>query len=206
MMKRFLLVCSILIAAVLSVFAATYSSDLSRAIQLQGAYREVVSLDFEEIAAQTQAYLIGMPFNIQDQTVQSSAGEGRVISRWNIITNTPFTLRLSSEGMFHEDDLVDKQDADALHFNLKFSYNLSYYINGVAQSSEASFTYDSTNVTTDGISLVPAGAVPDSSTFIGSVDGLVYFKFVTSSSDIDNDKTYPPGKYYADVKVEVITE
>lgn len=204
MMKRFLLVCSILIAAVISVFAATYSSDLSRAIQLQGAYREVVSLDFEEIAAQTQAYLIGMPFNIQDQTVQSSAGEGRVISRWNIITNTPFTLRLSSEGMFHEDDLVAKQNP--LYFNLKFSYNLSYYINGVAQSSEASFTYDSTNVTMDGISLVPAGAVPDSSTFIGSVDGLVYFKFVTFSSDIDDDTTYPPGKYYADVKVEVITE
>ena len=204
MMKRFLLVCSILIAAVISVFAATYSSDLSRAIQLQGAYREVVSLDFEEIAAQTQAYLIGMPFNIQDQTVQSSAGEGRVISRWNIITNTPFTLRLSSEGMFHEDDLVAKDNA--LHFNLKFSYNLSYYIDGVAKSSEASFTYDSNNVTMDGISLVPAGAVPDSSTFIGSVDGLVYFKFVTSSSDIDDDTTYPPGKYYADVKVEVITE
>lgn len=204
MMKRFILVCSILIAAVISVFAATYSSDLSRAIQLQGAYREVVSLDFEEIAAQTQAYLIGMPFNIQDQTVQSSAGEGRVISRWNIITNTPFTLRLSSEGMFHEDDLVDKDNA--LHFNLKFSYNLSYYINGDAESLEASFTYNSKNVTTDGISLVPAGAVPDSSTFIGSVDGLVYFKFVTSSSDIDDDTTYPPGKYYADVKVEVITE
>lgn len=205
MMKRFLLVCSILIAAVLSGFAATYSSDLSRAIQLQGAYREVVSLDFEEIAAQTQAYLIGMPFNIQDQTVQSSAGEGRVISRWNIITNTPFTLRLSSEGMFHEDDLVDKQDAHALHFNLKFSYNLSYYIDGVAKSSEASFTYDSRSGTTDGISLVPAGEVPDSSTFIGSVDGLVYFKFSTSSDAIDSD-TYPPGKYYADVKVEVITE
>lgn len=204
MMKRFLLVCSILIAAVLSVFAATYSSDLSRAIQLQGAYREVVSLDFEEIAAQTQAYLIGMPFNIQDQTVQSSAGEGRVISRWNIITNTPFTLRLSSEGMFHEDDLVVKQNE--LLFNLKFSYNLSYYINGVAKSSEASFTYDSESGTTGGISLVPAGEVPDSSTFIGSVDGLVYFKFVTSSSDIDNDTTYPPGKYYANVKVEVITE
>lgn len=202
MMKRFLLVCSILIAAVLSVFAATYSSDLSRAIQLQGAYREVVSLDFEEIAAQTQAYLIGMPFNIQDQTVQSSAGEGRVISRWNIITNTPFTLRLSSEGMFHEDDPVDTENR--LHFNLKFSYNLAYYINGEEHSSESSFSYDSGAIK-EGISLVPGDVQPDSDAFIGSVDGLVYFKFSTSSDAIDSD-TYPPGKYYADVKVEVITE
>ena len=201
MMKRFLLVCSILIAAVLSVFAATYSSDLSRAIQLQGAYREVVSLDFEEIAAQTQAYLIGMPFNIQDQTVQSSAGEGRVISRWNIITNTPFTLRLSCDGMFHEDD---KTNSHPLKFNLKFSYNLAYYINGEEHSSVSRLSYESGAIK-EGLSLVPGDVHPDSDAFIGSVDGLVYFKFSTSSDAIDSD-TYPPGKYYADVKVEVITE
>ena len=101
-MKKKLFCFFVFTIMLLPMYSAPYSSELSRAISLQGAYGEVVSIEFEEIAAQTQSYLIGMPFNIQDQSVQSDSGAGRVISRWNIIANTPFYLKLSCDGLYHE--------------------------------------------------------------------------------------------------------
>lgn len=200
------IICILFLAMMISgLYSATYSSELTREIQLQGAYDKVVSIEFDEIAAQSQSELSGIPFNIQDQTVQTGAGNGRTISSWNIITNTPFTLRVSCDGMFHEDDAVKEKP---LEFSLTFTYDLAYYISGSEESEKGSFTY-SIKANDNGnniFSMMPENVVPDTNTFIGSVDGLVYFKFETSATDIDNDNLYPPGNYYADVKVEVMTE
>lgn len=209
-MKRSIICILFAVMMISSLYSAdtTYSSELTREIQLQGAYDKVVSIEFDEIAAQSQSELSGIPFNIQDQTVQAGSGNGRAISRWNIITNTPFTLRVSCDGMFHEDDIEKKKPS--LEFSLTFTYDLAYYVKGEEDSDKGSFTYsystesngDENNV----FSMIPEDVVPDTNTFIGSVDGIVYFKFDTQATDIDNDDLYPPGNYYADVKVEVITE
>ena len=203
-MKKSIICILFAIVMISGLYSATYSSELTREIQLQGAYDKVVSIEFDEIAAQSQSELSGIPFNIQDQTVQAGAGNGRTISSWNIITNTPFTLRVSCDGMFHEDDAYKTP----LEFSLTFTYDLAYYVSGSEKSDKGSFTY-STKVKDDGnniFSMMPENIVPDTNTFIGSVDGLVYFKFETSATDIDNDNLYRPGNYYADVKVEVMTE
>ena len=208
-MKRSIICIFFALMMISSLYSAdtTYSSELTREIQLQGAYDKVVSIEFDEIAAQSQGELSGIPFNIQDQTVQAESGNGRAISRWNIITNTPFTLRVSCDGMFHEDVIEKKKP---LNFSLTFTYDLAYYVSGNEESYKGSFTY-STDPESNGdennvINMIPEDVVPDTNTFIGSVDGLVYFKFNTFSKDIDIDELYPPGNYYADVKVEVITE
>lgn len=204
-MKKKLFCFFVFTIMLLPMYSAPYSSELSRAISLQGAYGEVVSIEFEEIAAQTQSYLIGMPFNIQDQSVQSDSGAGRVISRWNIIANTPFYLKLSCDGLYHE-NYSEIENYSPLQFDLRFTFDLGYFINSVEKSEEGEFTYSSGSQS-EPVYLIPDGAVPDSGAFIGSVDGLVYFKFTSyASNTLDDDNSYPPGKYHAEVKVEVFSE
>lgn len=190
-----------IVASFESLFSATYNSELSRAIQLQGAYGDVVSVEFDEIAAQTQSYLIGMPFNIQDQTVQSSAGTGRVIARWSILTNTDFSLNLSiDETKLHHEN----GSKPYLDFVLTFTYNLAYYVRGESASKRGSFDFKTTESPKE-VSIIPEGTIPDTGSFTGSVEGLISFKFDESVEGTAIDAA-PVGNYVADVKMQVVVK
>ena len=232
-MKKILTAILILVS-IHPVFAATeeyvpsYISEISRPIQLQGAVDEIASVEFDAISAQTQSYLIGMPFNILDQTVQHSAGVGRVIARWSMLSNTLFDLKFNVVKYLHheEDTNVDRP----LYFILTLTYNLSYYDNNSAKSVLGSITFNATETpsvtneiqiqgqgnpivlspsSTDPtrISVIPESVVPDIGAFIGSVDGIVYFKFAAGQeSNLDSMEYAPSGDYSADIQVEVITK
>lgn len=201
MKKIFILICLILISS-LPCFSASYTSDLSRELQLQGAYGDVIEVQFEPIAAQTQSYLIGMPFNIMDSSVQYSSGAGRVIARWSILTNTDFEISFSVDDrkLHHEDSSVD--DSTALDFILRLTYNLSYYVGSKPESRYGEREFDTSNKDTWGpYKILPE--VPDTGSFTGSVEGLVYFRFAEGTTDDIN--AAPAGNYVADVIMRVST-
>lgn len=200
MRKIMFLLLFVLASSVQSLFA-TYSSELYRAVQLQGAYGDVVSIDFDEIASQSQTYLIGMPFNILDQSVQYTDGPGRIIARWSILTNTNFDIRLSidADKLHHE-----TQSSTPLDFILRFTYNLSYYIGGKpADPLSGNFEFDTSN-NEETETVIPQNTIPDTGSFIGSVEGLVYFKFKDGQEPIIN--AAPAGNYIADVKIQVVVK
>ena len=69
----------------------------SRPLELQAAYGEVTALSITRIAAQSEMYMIGMPFDIEDNFVQYGATEqGREIAKWSILSNTKFKIQIIS--------------------------------------------------------------------------------------------------------------
>lgn len=205
-MKKIYILIILIIFSSFSCFAV-YISDLSRELQLQGAYGDVIDVEFEEIAAQSQSYLIGMPFNIMDSTVQYSSGTGRVIARWSILTNTDFTISFSIDDrkLHHEDSSVD--NITALDFILSFSYNLSYYVGEKPENYEGHIEFDTSEYdsnTSAEMRIIPENIIPDTGSFTGSVEGLVYFKFANGQTDAIN--AAPPGNYTASVTMKVKTK
>ena len=100
-MKRiitFLITCFIS----LGLFAA-YQHEISKPIQLQAGYDAVAFIEVEEVSSQSQAYIQGMPFNIEESYVQYGATEdGRLIAHWSMISNSQVKIRVTAEPMHHE--------------------------------------------------------------------------------------------------------
>lgn len=203
-----------------------YISEISRPIQLQGAVDEIATVEFNEISAQTQSYLIGMPFSILDQTVQSNAGVGRVIARWSMLSNTLFDLKFNVVNYLHHE--ADTDVKRPLYFILTLTYNLAYYVDSSPLSATGRIVFNATstpsvtNVIQIGdrtysaeqsaddptrIPVIPEDVVPDVGSFLGSVEGIVYFRFEAGQEDnIDSPDYAPAGDYSADIQVEVITK
>lgn len=204
-MKKVFTLISLIIISSFPCFAV-YVSDLSRELQLQGAYGDVIDVEFEEIAAQTQSYLIGMPFNIMDSSVQFSSGSGRVIARWSILTNTDFEVSFEiDDRKLHLEN--NTSDTTSLDFILNFTYNLSYYVGENPESHSGSFEFDTSQYdpnNAEKVRIIPEGVVPDTGSFTGSVEGLVYFKFADNQEGTLNSAL--AGNYVADVIMKVSTK
>lgn len=204
-MKKIFILIGLIIISSFPCFAA-HISDLSRELQLQGAYGDVIDVEFEEIASQSQSYLIGMPFNIMDSSVQYGSGAGRVIARWSILTNTDFEISFGiDDRKLHLDN--NTSDSTALDFILRLTYNLSYYVGAEPMSYEGDIEFDTSNYNSSNptkFRIIPENTVPDTGSFTGSVEGLVYFKFADNQVDALNEAL--AGNYVADVKIRVITK
>ena len=210
-MKKTILFTLMIFLLVSLQLSAAYTSDLTRGIALQGAYEDVLDINFEEIAAQTQAYIIGMPFNIMDSSVYpTNNGRGRVIANWSVLTNTDFSIKLTCNDKLHHME----KESTPLDFTLTFTYKLSYFIDGVPNEGETKyFSFNTADPSTFQQRLMEDGTVPDTGSFIGSVEGLVYFVFNENDAngndqaEIINDIAQtPPGNYVAEVIVEIIPE
>ena len=192
--------------------SATLVPDLSRAIKLQGALGEVLSVSVEPLSAQTSSYRFGMPFDVQDASVQYSSADtlGRPIAHWTVLANTPFTITVQPADENKGKLVHVSQTSTPLDYILTFSYNLDYYVKGEAYSASGQDFIYKTNETSipfnsseainnngeDGYSLA------DEKALTGSVDGTIYFRFAENQeSIIDDDKQVPPGNYEAKVKL-----
>ena len=154
-----------------------------KAFNIQGGFGDFVEVVVDPIPSQTQAYLIGMPFNIEDKQVQYGATEsGRLIANWSMLTNKPkVSMKITGEKLRHSGDA----NATPLDYELRFSYRLGYYIGTTlmdggtkeavffstadSESGNASPLFDFSKTITDG-------------SFIGSIDGSVYFMLTEESS------------------------
>ena len=199
-MKRIYLLLIIFILTALQLNAA-FQADQTRAISLQAAAKAVAELYIEPISAQTTSYRFGMPFDIQDISVSPNAADGRPIAHWSVLSNSNFKIRITKMEKLHH---VDKTEADGFDYTLTFTYDLSYFV-GTEQrqlkGSESISTFESEKT----INMVPTDINPGS--YIGSVDGTIYFKFVSINGNEDEIKnsidTAEAGEYQAAVEFTV---
>lgn len=225
-MKRIMISVLILLIAT-SLFAETKTSML----QLQGAYGEAMNMSINPIAAQTESFLSGMPFNIEEKFVQYNANsDGRAIATWNVLSNTKFNIYVKADDMAPVDQ-KNYNPSVSLSYILTFSYDLSYP--GAVFDGEGSFSitsgpndhsWEKTSPTTE-ISVVDEtygnngngtfykiNLFGDTTLFgsklgagegyTGSIDGRVFFKFTQASSTALSDNA---GDYPAgDYKATVV--
>lgn len=205
-MKRIITVLLISLAILSSGFAE-YRPEMSKPILIQGGYGSVLSLVIEPIAAQSQAYLVGMPFNIEEIFVQYDKTEyGRLIAYWNVVANDQFDLEICASNLHHiKDTVIEPYN---LPYNLTFEYDLSYYQDNesvaiptrrfvVASTDTNDFTvvddiFKDTQVT--------AG------TFVGALRGNIYFEFTEESSNriMNQASTVPSGQYESTVTIKMV--
>lgn len=223
-MRRIVSILSILILISASL-AAEYKIQSSKPLELQAGYDSVAYIGVEPIAAQSQAYLQGMPFNIEESYVAYGATEnGRQIATWSMLSNTNVKLRITAELMHHVSEA-----SLYLPYKLLFTYEIGYIDeNGKPQTSgEQEFS-----ITTSG--LPSSDEKPDSNTFevfplenigsfvnqtssenekyyyVGNLNGSVYFQFTSWSTEIINankginNQNLPSGNYQAMVTIEMV--
>ncbi len=207
-----LIILLIFIICMVSHLSAVLVPDLSRAIKLQGALGEVLSVSVEPLSAQTSSYRFGMPFDVQDASVQySSEGTlGRPIAHWTVLANTPFTITVQPADE-NNGRLVHVSEASMpLDYILTFSYNLDYYVRGEAHSASGTDFVYKTNESSTPFNSREAirkhgedGYLSaDEKALTGSVDGTVYFRFADRQAEtIDDNTSVPPGNYEAKIKL-----
>ena len=194
---------SLIVVMFLILISPLSARNETRAINLQGAYGDVAEVYIEAVPAQSQMYVSGMPFSIEDSTVQPGATStgGRYIADWSFITNTKVNLYIRGEYLTSVNPTPDGEYAK-LPYKLKFDYELAYVDNNGDSSSEsATFSYSNgAGETYYKYEIIP-GIANKSGSFLGSLDGSVYFEFLNK---VDNTISYdelPVGDYKADVYV-----
>ena len=209
-MRRVLMIA--LAIALVSCFPL-FSLSRTKSFNIQGAYEAETELIVEPIPSQTQSYLIGMPFNIEDRQVQYGQTEsGRMIARWSLLTNDPnVVLKVKAEQLKHT-----QRDSTPLDYELRLFYRLGYYDESgllIDGGNSDALVYTATAANEEKSYDIFASAIKEG-TYIGSIDGSIYFMFTEGSSAMLNpadgsdpayekeknpDAYFPGGEYAAQV-------
>lgn len=224
-MKKIITLIIVLIFSI-SVLSAQYVKQLSKPLELQAGYDTVAFIKVDEISAQSQAYLQGMPFNIEESYVAYGATEnGRQIANWSMISNTNIKLRITAEPMHHV-------SAYSLYlpYTLYFTYEIGYtdsagnsqtsgsrHFSITTSGSPTSEDNPTVNITEispmEGLSINSSSS--DQNTeyyYVGSLNGGIYFQFTEWSTEriADpankgiNSQNLPSGNYQAIVTIEMV--
>ena len=196
MRKNFL---TLFLLVLIPVSINAYRPDTNASIPLQGGYGDVCSVDVEILKAQAQGYMGGMPFYIKDNSVQPSSS-GRGIANWSILANNHFNIMVKAEPLHS----VEKPEYK-LNYELIFQYELETIAPGGEPSidSKKNFSVKSSDDSSEIGELNPVFSFTDefeAQTFIGSVDGMIFFRFSDSTTGL-NDA--PIGEYTATVEIMI---
>lgn len=185
---------------------------ITKSIPIQGAFGQVAHIAVETIPAMANAYMHGIPFNIEEPYVWYGSGEGRQVAYWSFISNTAFEIEITAEPMKYADTgLAD--DIVPLEYVLYFSCMPSY-INAEGTSvtnAQYSFTVESGKTTR----WTEFNNVENTSSYIGSVNGSIYFQFnerstnrikLTENFNKNNRSDLPAGSYVAQVTMKILIE
>ena len=204
-MKKIIIFILIFTSSLLSLFA--WQPLETKALQIQAGVDKALEINVEPIPAQTEFFLIGMPFNIEEDIVQYHSDDvGRRIATIDIISNTRFRMTVTSDGpMKHiENDGVRTVTSTPLNYILTFQFLLGYYEGGnINESATTTIRYRTAGSDTSWT----IGASPDPETFLGTVDGTIYFMFDQAASAFiasSDDTSLRPGNY--DSTVTIIVE
>ena len=211
------------------VLSSAYSDDpymTVRPISLQAGFDTVLDISVDRIPSQSENYLQGMPFNIEDPQVQYVVdGSGRLIANWSLMSNTDFNMTIALNPMLHVSS-ENITEYNPLEYVLTFEYILSH---GTDEDNfiDSKFSIDMENLTVAGEHVMELETpTKDSSTgvatfkvnitndvigdaavssFIGSLNGGIYFKLTQKSSNAlsadSNASDYPAGNYSATVTI-----
>lgn len=232
-MKKFCLTLMILLSGIFMLHSE-YFHQMSKPLELQAAYGQVAYVSVTPIPAQGQSYIQGMPFNIEESYVLSTITDengkvipgsenGRLIANWSMISNSKVKLRITTTPMTH----VSKE-SDKLNYYLHFTYLMGYsdgnnnveldtqYFNiPMKENDPVSILKASDTQSVYEVDLfeVIADFTEGGSSYIGSLDGGIYFQFdEISTEQIYREKgkadstSIPAGNYTAEVLVELISE
>ena len=194
-----------------SSFGKEYSLEMTRRFSLQAGFDSAMDISITPIAAQSQSYIAGMPFSIEDGQVQyQNTSQGREIARWNVLSNTDFNIKISGTKLFPVDETGQMMTTKkGLDYYLVFDYRLGYVTASgqyEATGTEEYYSANGTEYFTD----LTEGYTGDVNAFIGGVDGSIFFRFdeassVRIASDSSNDSSsedyLPPGDYHAEVTI-----
>ena len=204
-MKRGILSVLLILLLSFSLFSSADSiHEFTRSFTIQAGRSEFSTLVITPISSQTENYRIGMPFNIEEDIVAYHPDDvGRRIATIDIISNTRFRLEISSNGeMKHEEE--GKKTGEPLHYILTLEFLLGFYEGGhINESSTTSIRHESRSGQPTYWTI---SSSPDPDTFLGTVDGAIYFMFDEKSSafiDSSDDTTLPPGNYKSTVTIRV---
>lgn len=204
-MRRFIFTTFIILISILSsAYSVTTKTD---GFMIQAGYGSVCMIDVEEIPAQSASYIAGMPFNIEEDIVQYGMTDyGRRIANISLLSNTPFSISVSGNPMQNVD--TSKQATEELHYILTIQYLLGYYENGyINDGAEDYYRFYSRQGTEAEWNL---NVTSDPETFLGTVDGNIYFMFDEETSDFirneSDDVNLPVGNYEASVTITITSE
>ncbi len=162
-MKRFILLFLIIALITTSLFAVAIKNELTKPLTLQAGYGDVCELYVTPIAAQSQGFMIGMPFNIEDPNVQYSesslgtdaaeifgSGSGRIIADWHMLLNKAVQIQVSATPLKPSVDPQDDETTPFLTYSLAFDFTISYTDDndGVLKSATGYIVYDGNNEAT----------------------------------------------------------
>lgn len=209
-MRRTSLILSLVL--VLANINAAYVSEMTRHFDLQAGYESASAIHITPIPAQSQSYIAGMPFSIEDPIVTGESDIGREIATWTLLSNVDFNIVVSPGeygGKMYPIDRATgepykKEDGtykyEGLDYTLTFRYQLGYVRGDSEYDAPVSlFTYESTNGQTVFNELTDGYTVNDENNFIGTVNGSIFFKFNDASSARieDESDSLPAGDYMA---------
>ena len=212
----------------LFIFSFLFARSNAQSVQtkrlgVQAGVDETLYVSMVPIAAQSQAFIMGMPFSVDDSLVMYDyTRNGRQIATWSLLTNTNFEISVDADVLKHVgSDEAGENEVVSLPYFLCFEYALSYFpVNSTAPiSHQDAFVIRSEG--SDSISTPAAyngykiyesynGEVSDANTFsilqgadytsfIGTLEGSIYFKFA-EDAEPENAKG---GDYTADVILTV---
>lgn len=191
----------------------------TKSFQIQAGIDEALEVVVEPVSAQSESYLIGIPFNIEeDYVMYSSTLPGRVIAHWSLLANSAFEISITAEQLHHVD--TQQYPNAKLDYILTFDYTLSYQTqnNSNPVEEKGNFTYTTTS---DEVGIMEGNRVTNNKFILGydsligytgNLNGDVYFEFTSGSSDLiksqkgNNASTsVPTGNYEATVTITIKT-
>ena len=210
-MKRIVLIITIIFLVLAPAYSA-YEIQRTKEFTLMAGYETVLYLEIDEIPAQSNQYIAGMPFNIEDSIVQfSNGGRGRTIAYFSVMSNTNCKIGVKAENLEWQDGPEDSSagsvSSAALSYILNFDYNVSY------TTADGSIEYSPNDTgfivhsgqSCEGASLY-TGQIP-SNTYLSISDGRISFMFDSETSDrIRNNPDSVPAGIYTGTVVLIISE
>ena len=218
----------LLIFFIICTAGATITNPVSKPFKIQGGSGSVLHINITPISTQATSFLMGMPFDIEEDLVQyGKMKSGRSIANWSMIANTDFVLKVKAGLLTSDGTYTPVGSSDAVHaeipYILEFDYSFGFYDkNGSIDNLTGYFSLNNetgsgsyinpetgatTNVTwtTDKafvFDILPSD-IDSKGLLRGAVDGQIYFMFTENGTDrIKNQgKTVPVGDYNAYVTV-----
>ena len=216
-MKKRYIFFLIIIVCFSSLYSAAVENVKTKSIRIQAGVSNTLYVAVQPIAAQSQAYIMGMPFSIDDELVKYEYKEkGRHIASWSILTNSNFDITVVANDLVHETEKDEK-----ISYYLCFDYSLSYFpINAkdpitkegafVIKSDGNTDTEIPSSYTDENFYMIKKSGenfnlisdADSGSQYIGALDGAIYFKMSKASDKINSStESYPGGNYSGLVKI-----
>lgn len=235
-MKKFSFLLLSLLSCI-SIFAVDITTldtlhRLTRPIILQGAYEKVLSVSVTPISSASESFVIGMPFNIEDDSVQyneSDSAFGRRIATWSFMSNsTNFNIAISGTPMMP----INKPEGSiALDYQMGFAFDMSYTpasggssrnvsggilfstcdtkIYGQEIKAGEQLIFSGTSLGVDSFQSLLSSAGAFENGVVGSEGGGIYFRFSKEASTAiyaakgNSTVEIPKGEYSADVIITI---